>query len=56
LKWLNAKKGVELTSEKNLLTFKSLKQFSIESNQPRSMDAYTPELYAFNRSKIEIGD
>jgi len=39
-----------------MLTFKSLKQFSIESNQPRSMDANTPRLETFNRSKIKIAD
>jgi len=34
-----------------MLTFKSLKQFSIELNQPPSMDANTPGLDTFNRSK-----
>jgi len=32
-----------------MLTFKSLKQFLIESNQLRSMDANTPGLDSFNR-------
>jgi len=39
-----------------MLTFKSLKQFSIESNQQRSLDANTPGLDTFNQSKIEMVD
>jgi len=38
------------------VTFKSLKQFLIETNQPPSMDANTPGLDLFNRSKIELVD
>jgi len=37
------------------MTFKSLKQFSIESNQQPSMDANT-RLDTFNRSKTELAD
>jgi len=33
------------------LTYKSLKQFLIESNQPPSMDANTSGMDIFNRSK-----
>jgi len=36
---------------KKMLTFKSLKQFSIESNQPPSMDANIHGLDTFNQSK-----
>jgi len=39
-----------------MLTFKSLKQFSIESNQPPSMDASTHGLDTFNQSKIELAN
>ena len=39
-----------------MLTFKSLKQFSIESNQPQSVDANTPRLDTFNESKREIAN
>jgi len=37
-----------------MLTFKILKQFSIESNQPPSMDANTPRLDNFNQSKTKL--
>jgi len=38
------------------VTFKSLKQFSIESNQPLSMHANTPRLDIFNRFKTKVAD
>jgi len=38
------------------VTFKSLIQFLIDSNQPLGMDANTPGLDTFNRSKIELVD
>jgi len=38
------------------VTFKSLKLFSIESNQPPSMDTNTPGLDTFNRSKAKLVD
>jgi len=37
-----------------MLTFKGLKQFSIESNQTQSMDANTHRLDTFNWSKVKI--
>jgi len=36
------------------MNFKSLKQFSIESNQPPSMDANIPGLDTFNRLKTKL--
>jgi len=38
------------------MTFKSLKQFLIESIRSPSMDANTPGLDSFNRSKKKLVD
>jgi len=38
------------------VTFKSLKQFLIESIRSPSMDENTPRLDTFNRSKTELAD
>jgi len=39
-----------------MVTFKSLKQFSLESNRPQIKDATIVVMHTFNRSKIETSD